>query len=52
MLVGRGRAVHLLAGPPAKKRKLNEMSAEDGTYPIGNQENLKTENEQLKAALA
>ncbi len=22
-LVGRGRAVHLLAGPPSKKRKLN-----------------------------
>ena len=28
-IVGRGRAVHLIAGPPAKKRKLNAMSNED-----------------------
>jgi hypothetical protein len=27
-IVGRGRAVHLLAGPPSKKRKLNELSNE------------------------
>jgi hypothetical protein len=45
--------VHLLAGPPAKKRKLNQMSNEDTMIinpEVGHQ--LAEENEALKARLS
>ena len=52
-IVGRGRAVHILAGPPVKKRKLNAISNEDTFLinPEADQE-LKHENADLKARLA
>jgi hypothetical protein len=52
-IVGRGRAVHILAGPPAKKRKLNAISNEDTEFinPEYSQ-HLEQENAQLKARLA
>ncbi len=52
-VVGKGRAVSLIAGPAAKKRKLNAISNED-TLMINPEgaEQLRQENDFLKARLA
>lgn len=42
--------MHMLAGPPLKKRKINEVSESDGTESILNALNVKAENDMLKVA--
>jgi hypothetical protein len=51
-VVGRGRSAALLAGPNPKKRKLNQIGADQNPENIMQQDQAKKEVLELKAILA